>query len=148
MTLEEKIAAEVITALKSGDQKTAGLLRFLTAQIKNKGIENRAAGKPEALSDEEVLEIFRREAKKRKEAIALYEQGGRPELAAAEKEELVMIEKYLPAQMDKEGIRAVVREVKSAAGNEFSSVMKESMARLKGKADGKLVSEVIKEELQ
>lgn len=133
--------------MKSGDSKSVGLLRFLISQIKNKEIEKRSAGKETALSDDEILELFKKEAKKRKEAIALFEQGGRKDLADKEKEEVAMIEKYLPAEMSKEDVRKAVSEIKSAGASEFATLMKEAMARLKGRADGKLVSEVVKEEL-
>ncbi len=146
MLLSEKISIELKAAMKSGDQKTVGLLRFLIAQMKNKEIEKHSAGQSSELSDEEVLEIFRKESKKRKEAINLFEQGNRADLADKEKGELEMIERYLPAQMGKEDIRKVVKEIKFSGATEFSAIIKEAMARLKGQADGKLVSEVIKEE--
>lgn len=145
MTLNEQLTAELKNAMKAGDQKTVGLLRFMMSQIKNKSLENHAAGKPETLTDEEILDIFKREAKKRKESINLFTQGNRADLADKEKEELVMIEKYLPAQMSREQITAIVDEVLKSGATEFGMIMKEAMAKTKGQADGKLVSDVIKE---
>lgn len=132
--------------MKSGDTKLTGLLRFLTAQIQSKQKEKFGA-KEGTLSDEEVLDVLKREAKKRKEAISLFEQGGRKDLADKEKEELELMSKYLPAELGKEEIRKVVKEIVSSGVTDFGKTIKEVMARLKGQADGKLVSEVIKEEL-
>jgi len=146
MTLNEQISAELKIAMKSGDAKTTGLLRFLMAQIQNKTKEKFGA-KEGVLSDEEVLDVLKREAKKRKEAINLFEQGGRKDLADKEKEELALMGKYLPAELGKDEIRRVVKEVISLGASDFGRTMKEAMARLKGQADGKLVSEIIKEEL-
>lgn len=146
MTLHEQISAEIKTAMKSGDAKLTGLLRFLTAQIQNKEKEKFGA-KEGTLSDEEVLDVLKREAKKRKEAISLFEQGGRKDLADKEKEELELMSKYLPAELGKEEIRKVVKEVLFSGVADFGKAIKEVMARLRGQADGKLVSEIIKEEL-
>ena len=146
MALNEQIVSELKNSMKSGDQETTDLLRFLIAQVKGKEKE-RFGAQGGALSDEEILEIFTKEAKKRKEAIALFEQGGRKDLADKEKTELIMIEKYLPAQLGKDEIRVVVKEIIAGGADTFPLVAKEAMARLKGQADGKLVSEVIKEEL-
>lgn len=146
MTLNEQIISEIKTAMKSGDAKTTGLLRFLVAQIQNKTKEKFGA-KEGALSDDEVLDVLKREAKKRKEAIGLFEQGGRKDLADKEKEELALMGKYLPAELGKEEIRKVAKEVISSGVTDFGKAMREVMARFKGQADGKLVSEIIKEEL-
>ncbi len=147
MSLNDQLLSEVKDAMKSGDAKLTGLLRFLIAQIQNKTKE-KFGGAGGTLSDEEVLDVLKKEAKKRKEAIALFEQGGRKDLADKEKEELSLMEKYLPAELGKEEIRKAVKEVLASGITDFGKAMKESMARLKGQADGKLVSEVIKEELK
>ena len=94
------------------------------------------------------MEILAREAKKRKEAIELYKQGDRQELADNEEKELAIIEKYLPQQMSKEEVVEIVLAIieKNKPEN-FGEAMKLVMAELKGKADGKIVAEVIKEQL-
>lgn len=147
MSLNEQLLSELKNAMKSGDAKLTGLLRFLIAQIQNKTKEKFGA-KEGSLSDEEVLDVLKREAKKRKEAINLFEQGGRKDLADKEKEELALMGKYLPAELGADEIRKAVKEVIASGAGDFGKVMKESMARLKGQADGKLVSEIIKEELK
>ncbi|TSC60137.1 MAG: hypothetical protein LiPW15_15 [Parcubacteria group bacterium LiPW_15] len=146
MSLSEKITEELKTAMRAGDTTSTGLLRFLISQIRGKEKEKFGAQEG-VLTDEEVLDVFAKEAKKRKEAIALFEQGGRKDLADKEKAELAMIERYLPAQLGKDEIRVVVKEIISGGASTFPLAVKEAMARLKGQADGKLVSEIIKEEL-
>lgn len=146
MSLNEKILGELKISMKAGDGASTGLLRFLIAQVRTREKEKFGA-EGGTLTDEEVLEIFGKEAKKRKEAISLFEKGGRKDLADKEKEELTMIEKYLPAQLGKEEIRIIVKEIIAGGANTFPVVVKEAMARLRGQADGKLVSEIIKEEL-
>ena len=148
MNLKEQISEDIKSALKAGDSFTAGVLRMVVAAFQNKSIEKRGKGEEEELTQEEILEILAREAKKRKEAIELYKQGDRQELAENEEKELVIIEKYLPQQMSKEEVVAIVSTIieKNKPEN-FGEAMKLAMAELKGKADGKIVAEVIKEQL-
>lgn len=140
----EKINSELKEALKAKDEKKSGILRMIISALKNKEIEKKGLGKDPVLTEEEVLDLVKKEAKKRKEAIALYEQGGRPELAATEKSELELIQTYLPAEMSREDIEKVVLEIKNSGVSEFNVLIKEAMARLKGQADGKLVAEIVK----
>ena len=140
----EKINSELKEALKAKDEKKSGILRMIISALRNKEIEKKGAGKEPVLTEEEVLDLVKKEAKKRKEAIALYEQGGRPELAATEKSELELIQTYLPAEMSREDIEKVVLEIKNSGVSEFNVLIKEAMARLKGQADGKLVAEIVK----
>lgn len=146
MTLSEQLKEELKKAMKSGDAKQTGLLRFLIAQVQNKTKEKFGA-KEGALEDVEVLDVLKKEAKKRKEAINLFEQGNRKDLADKEREELALMGKYLPAEIGKDEIRKVVKEIIAAGATDFGKAIKETMARLKGQADGKVVSEIIKEEL-
>ena len=148
MNLKEQISEDIKSALKAGDSFTAGVLRMVMAALQNKSIDKRAKGEEEELTQEEILEILAREAKKRKEAIELYKQGDRQELAESEEKELAIIEKYLPQQMSREEVVAVVSTIieKNKPEN-FGEAMKLVMAELKGKADGKIVAEVIKEQL-
>ena len=148
MNLKEQISEDIKSALKAGDSFTAGVLRMVMAALQNKSIDKRGKGEEEGLTQEEILEILAREAKKRKEAIELYKQGDRQELAESEEKELAIIEKYLPQQMSREEVVAVVSTIieKNKPEN-FGEAMKLVMAELKGKADGKIVAEVIKEQL-
>ena len=140
----EKINSELKEALKAKDEKKSGILRMIISALRNKEIEKKGAGKEPVLTEEEVLDLVKKEAKKRKEAIALYEQGGRPELAATEKSELELIQTYLPAEMSREEIEKIILEIKNSGVSEFNVLIKEAMARLKGQADGKLVAEIVK----
>ena len=148
MNLKEQISEDIKNALKAGDSFTAGVLRMVVAALQNKSIEKRGKGEDEELTQEEILEILAREAKKRKEAIELYKQGDRQELADNEEKELAIIEKYLPQQMSKEEVVEIVLAIieKNKPEN-FGEAMKLVMAELKGKADGKMVAEVIKDQL-
>jgi uncharacterized protein YqeY len=146
MDLLQKINDDLKSALKSGDHFRLGVLRMVNSALKNKAIEK---GKDAKLTDEEILQIFTKEAKKRKESIVAFENGGRPELADGEKKELVIIEEYLPKQMSKEDTeKEVVRILATISDkSKFGLVMKDVMKELNGKADAKLVSEIIKEKL-
>lgn len=154
MSLKEKISEDLKTAFKNKEEKKVGVLRLLLSAIKNKELEKRAAaktGEEQALSDEEVLVLAQSEVKKRKEAINQYAQGGRPELAAKEQEEIDIIQTYLPEQLVEEEVKKIVQEavVKSGASStkEMGAVMAIVMRELKGRADGNLVSALVKEAL-
>lgn len=134
------------SALKSKDQFRLGVLRLINSSLHNKQIEK---GKDTVLTEDDVLQVLTRESKKRKESIEAFEKGGRPELAENEKKELAIIEQYLPKQMNKEETVAAIERILSGIADKsnFGLVMKEVMKELKGKADAKIISEVIKEKL-
>jgi uncharacterized protein YqeY len=95
-----------------------------------------------------VLDVLAKEAKRREDAAQQFTEGGRPELAESEIKERSFLMNYLPAQMSREEVAsAVAAIIAGAAVKEFPVIMKEAMAQLKGKADGKLVGEIIKEKL-
>ena len=135
-------------AMKSGDSFALSILRMAIAAVNTKSIEKRGKGLPPEMSDEEVLDVLAKEAKRREDSIQQFTDGGRPELAEAESKEREFLAKYLPAQMAREEVVATVEAIIAAsATKDFPSVMKEAMAQLKGKADGKLVGEIVKEKL-
>ena len=146
MSLSEKIASDLKAAMKSGQRTRVDVLRMLKAQIKNTEIE-----KGRELTEEEEIQVLQSAAKKRKEAMELYEKGGRPELAAKEKEELAIIETYLPKQMSRQEVEAVVSaiisEVRASSVKDLGKVMKAAMGQLRGKADGKVVQEIVRSKL-
>lgn len=158
--IHEKIEAELKSALKSGEKEKTGILRFLISAIKNFQIENKLKGE-DYLKDEDIIAVIRRQVKQRKDSIAEYEKGGRPELADKERAEMEMLENYLPAQADEEKIREVVKakiaelgiadlpaEAEAKAGKSgFGRLMGEVMKELKGQADGDAVKRVVEEEL-
>lgn len=151
MSFLDRLNEDIKTAMKSGNSEKVGVLRFLSAQIHNKEIEKRSiapdgqASMAEALTDAEAIEVLRKEAKKRSESIVLFEKGGRIDLAEKEKKEMKMISEYLPQQLSREEVAAVVKRLRDGGLADFNSLIKESMKELKGRADGSLVSGVIKE---
>lgn len=145
--------SEIKDAMKSaakagqaGAAEKLGVLRMLNSAMKNKAIEK---GKDAVLTDEEAMQVIAKEAKKRKESILAFEQGGRPELAEGEKKELAMLEAYLPKQMSREEAAAEVAKILAGFADKSNAglVMKAVMAEMKGKADGKMISELVKEKL-
>ena len=150
-TLKEKLEHDKIEALKAKDEVRLGTLRLLTSSVHNREIEKKTKGGTEPLTDEEVLEVITKEAKKRKESIALFMQGGRKDLADKEAGELVILQVYLPAELgEAEVVKAVleaIERVKPASDKDFGKVMGEAMKSLKGRADAALVSRLVKEKL-
>ena len=139
MAIRERIDADIISAQKAADAARLSVLRLMLSEIKNKEIEKRGA-----LTDEEVTEVLRREVKKRKDAVILFMKGGRTDLVEKDTADITVIEAYLPALMSREDVARVVNEVCASGISDFPSVMREAMKKLKGKADGALVSEIIK----
>jgi uncharacterized protein YqeY len=149
--LAEKINRDLIQAMKNKEELKTGTLRLLSAGIHNREIEKKSKSGSPDLSEDDVLEVLRREVKKRKEAAEIYRKGNRPELAEKEESELKVLEAYLPAQLDADAVRKIVEEaiaaVKPEGAKDFGRVMGEAMKKLKGVADSSLVSGIIKEKL-
>ena len=160
--LKIEIQSSVTEALKSGDQMVSGTLRMLLASIITKEKEKRykiSKEKPEAteevllkesaLTDEQILEVISSEIKKRKDAIALYEKGNRPELAEKEKKEMEVLKKYLPEQLPEAELRKLIEESISKTGakemKDMGKVMADLTPKVKGKADNSEISKIVKE---
>jgi uncharacterized protein YqeY len=150
MTLREKIPEDLKNALRNKNELELSVLRMLQAAIRNKEIEIKR-GK-EFLTDEEVIEVISGEVKRRKEAVNEYTRANRQELADKEKAEVGILMKYMPKQMEEEEIRIETRnaidEVNALSLKDIGKVMKSIMPRLKGKAEGSLVSRIVREELE
>ena len=159
--IKERILADITVAQKAVDAPRLGALRMLSSAIQSREIEKRGKGETAPLTDEEITAVLVKEAKKRTEAIALYAQGGREDLKKKEEAELEIIYAYIPRPLSREEVEKVVEEV-IAEGNprteraeqssydgkrDFPSVMKEVSLRLKGKADGRMVAEIVKAKL-
>lgn len=129
-------------ARKSRNQARTLLLSTILSDVQNREIELK-----HPLSDEETAEVLRRGVKRRRESIELYEKGGRDELAAREQAEVTMCEEFLPAAVPPDEIRAVVREAVAAGAADMGKVMAAVMPRFKGRADGKVVNQIVREEL-
>lgn len=154
MNLKEKIQKDFIEAFKAKDGDRTLVLKMLQAGIKNAEIEKKTRlvkkGEPfEELSDEEIVQVASKEAKKRKDAIELYEKGGRTEMAEKEKRELEILSVYLPEQMSEDEIRKLAKEAVERAGasdqKDIGKVMAIIAPQTKGKADGALVNKIVRE---
>lgn len=150
MTLREKIPEDLKNALRNKHQLELSVLRMLQSAIRNKEIEIKS-GK-EFLTDEEVIEVVAGEVKKRKEAVSEYTKANRRELADKEKAEVDILMRYMPKQMEEEEIRLearnVIDEINALSVKDMGKVMKQIMPRLKGRAEGSVVSRIVKEELE
>ncbi len=150
MSLKEQIFTDLKVAMKAKDQDRLRVLRSLKAKMMEKEIAERKAGEA-TLSDEQALQVLTKAAKQRKESITQFTDGGRLDLVANEEMELKIIEAYLPEMMSEEDVRKVIKDKISALGatgqQDMGKVMGPIMGHLKGKADGSLVSRIVKEEL-
>jgi uncharacterized protein YqeY len=146
MSLKDTISQDLKNAMKSGEKLRLETLRTLRAALMEKEIEKRGSGNP--MSPDDELGVLTTAAKKRKESIELFQNGGRPELADQERKELAIIQEYLPKQMSGEELDKAVRDIiaqSSATGpGDFGKVMPLVMKQLKGKADGRVIQETVK----
>jgi uncharacterized protein YqeY len=146
MGLRETIDADVKDALKSGAKEKVSTLRMLNAALKNKQIDKRRP-----LTEEEVVETVRSLIKQRKDSIEQFTKGGRQDLVDKETAEVAVLEAYLPKQLSREEVEALVRDVIAQTGaqgaKDMGKVMKALIPALGGRADGKLVSELVKHAL-
>ncbi len=149
MLLLDKINQDLKQAMKEKDARALSVLRMLISALNNEAIALKK--KEEGLSEEEINRVLKREAKKRKDSIQQFIAGGRAELAEQEKEELKILNKYLPEEMSEGDIKKAVEEVISEMGevspSQFGQVMGKVMAKIKSQADGSMVSKVVKEML-
>ncbi len=147
--LFEKLQSNLIESLKAKEELKASTLRYLISAIKNRIIELRPLNKE--LDDDEVIALISKQIKQRKESIAEFEKGGRKDLADKEQAELKILEAYLPQQMTEEEVKVLVDSAVAESGAKMASDMGKVMAILvpktKGKADGALVSRLVKEKL-
>ncbi len=160
--LKDKLQTDIKNALKSGNAQKRLVLSLILSSVKSRELDKRTKlSKTESdvsklegmsqLTDEEVLEVILSEVKKRKESIESYEKGGREELAQKERDELSVLMEYMPEQMTEDEIRSEVRKAIAELGvfglKDMGKVIGFVMAKVKGKADGQLVSKIVKGEL-
>ncbi|AHZ85874.1 GatB/YqeY domain-containing protein [Bdellovibrio bacteriovorus] len=147
MEIRDKISADVKAAMIAKESAKLGALRMLQAAIKNREIDMR----PDPITADEVMNVIKKLVKQRKESIEQFQTAGRTDLVDQETAELKVLEVYLPAQMGRDQIEALVTEVIAALGaktvKDMGPVMKEVIAKSGGAADNKVVSEVIKSKL-
>ena len=139
MALRDEISAALKDAMKSGDKKRLGTIRLMQAAIKDKDINSRTDGHDSALTpDSGLVELFAKMVKQRQDSIAAYEQGNRPELAQNERDEIAVIQSFMPKQMNDEEAKAAVAEVIKAVGATTVKDMGKVMAELKAKYAGQM----------
>jgi uncharacterized protein YqeY len=147
MALSEKINDDLKAAMKSGDSVKLNTIRSIRSKI----IELSKRGTGASMTPEDELTILLSEAKKRKEAIEMYQKGGRKDLSDQEQRELEIINEYLPKQMNREEaadiIKKIIVEIGAVTAKDFGKVMPAAMKELKGKIDGKVVQEIVKEQI-
>ena len=141
--LKQRISDDMKAAMKSGDTLRRDTLRMLGAAIKNAEIDKRGA----ALEEADIVALVAREIKHRQESIDAFRAGNRADLMEKEEAEKKVLEGYMPAQMDRAEIEDLIKKVVAAVGAsgpaDKGKVMKELMPQVKGRADGKLVNEIV-----
>lgn len=147
MSLRERIVSDMTAAMKARDASRTSTLRMVKAAVMNREIE-----KGGELSEEELTKALQSLVKQRRDSVEQYEKAGRAELAAKEREEIAVIEEYLPRAATPEEVERAVAEAVAEVGatsvKQMGAVMKAAQAKLAGKsADGRMVSEIVKSEL-
>jgi hypothetical protein len=144
--LKARLAEDYRAALRSGDKLKVSVIRLLTALIKNREVEKRGP-----LTDAEVMQAISSSCKQRQDSIEQYRQGGRQDLADKETAELHILQSYLPqpftAEEMEELVRAAIQEAQAASPKEMGKVMTLLMPKVTGRADGKVVSALVREML-
>jgi uncharacterized protein YqeY len=147
MTLKEQLRLDMADAMRTGDNEKRDTLRLLLAAIKQVEVDEQ-----QSLDDAGVQTVLAKQAKQRRESIADYERAGRADIADREIAELVIIESYLPQMMSREEITEIANRTIADLGadgpKDTGRVMGSLMPQVKGKADGRLVSEIVRELLQ
>jgi len=149
VNLSERVDLELKAAMREKNATKLGVLRMLKAALTNATIEK--AGADSTLTDAEAIQVIRKQVKQRQDSIESFEKGGRPELAAKEKEELSILQSYLPQAMSADEISKIVREtiaeVDASSKAQMGAVMKALQAKVAGRADGKSLSAEVQKQL-
>ena len=146
MKLQDQITEDLKNAMRNKDVDTLSTLRMLSSAIKNKQIALQTA-----LSEDDIIGVIASQAKQRKDSIEQYKSAGREELAQKEEKELSILNNYLPTQMSEEEIKTIITDtivkIKAQGPQDMGKVMGALMPLTKGKADGAIVSKLVKETL-
>jgi uncharacterized protein YqeY len=139
--VQAQLESDLRTAMKAGEKRRVATLRLLLAALKNERIQM-----SRELTEEEIQSVIRRAVKQRKDSIEQYGRGGRQDLVEAESEELAILEGYLPAGLSEEeleaAIQSIIEEKKLTSARDVGLVMKELMARHRGRVDGRQAQEL------
>lgn len=143
MSIKERLQEDLKSAMRSGDAARRDAIRLIASVIKQEEVDGQ-----KALTEDDVIALLMREAKKRRDSIEEAQRFGRTETVEKEQFELSLIESYLPQQLSRDELEAEVRraieETGAKSAKEMGNVMKVLMPRIKGRADGKLVNEIVK----
>ena len=149
MTLQERVDSDLKEAMRAKDATKLGVLRMLKSALKYAAIAK--SGAEAELSDAEVVQVIRKQAKQRHDSIESFEEGGRTELAEKEKEELAILNSYLPQAISADELAKVVRQTIAETGatskGQMGIVMKALQAKVGGRADGKTLSTEVQKQL-
>lgn len=149
MTLQERVDSDLKDAMRAKDAARLGVLRMLKSALKYSAIEK--SGAEGQLDDAETAQVIRKQVKQRQDSIESFEKGGRPELAAKEKDELAILQAYLPQGLNADELAKVVGETIAELGAtsraQMGAVMKALQARIAGRADGKTLSQEVQRQL-
>ena len=135
--MRDEFTAAMKSAMRAGDKARLSTIRMMQSALKDKDIENRGLGKPQA-SDEEILGLLQKMTKQRQDSVALYRQGNRPELADAEEAEIAVIASFMPAQLSEDEMRAAVKEAVAETGAAGMKDMGKVVAALRAKFAGRM----------
>ncbi|MGI8481325.1 MAG: GatB/YqeY domain-containing protein [Chthoniobacterales bacterium] len=149
MNLQERIDADLKDAMRAKEATKLGVLRMLKSALKYSAIEKSTTGGE--VADADAVQVIRKQAKQREDSIESFEKGGRPELAAKEREELAFLSRYLPQSLTPDELAAAVRDTIAETGAtskaQMGAVMKALQAKLAGRADGKSLSQEVQRQL-
>jgi hypothetical protein len=138
MTLRDGLNEALKQAMKARDQKRVSTLRLVLAALKERDIANRTEESRAGISDDEILSLLAKMIKQREESAETYDKGGRPELAAGEREEIVIIREFMPKQMDEEEVKEAVAKTIAETGAISMKDMGRVMAALKERYAGQM----------
>jgi uncharacterized protein len=149
MTLQERVDSDLKEAMRAKDATKVGVLRMLKSALKYAAIAK--SGADADLSEAETVQVIRKQTKQRQDSIESFEKGGRAELAGKEKQELAILNSYLPQAMSADELAKVVRETIAQVGAtskaQMGTVMKALQAKVAGRADGKALSAEVQKQL-
>jgi uncharacterized protein len=149
MTLQERIDSDLKDAMRAKDVARLGVLRMLKSALKYSAIEK--SGAEAQLDDAEATQVIRKQVKQRQDSIESFEKGGRPELAAKEKDELAILQTYLPQGFNADELAKIVGETIGELGAtsraQMGAVMKALQGKVAGRADGKTLSQEVQRQL-
>lgn len=138
MTKREEFSASLKDALKNKDKVAMATIRLITAALKDRDIAARGNGQPDGIGEAEILSMLQSMIKQRQDSSKMYDENDRPELADREREEIAVIEKFLPAQMSEDEVGAAIDEIIASVGAESIKDMGKVMGALKSKYAGQI----------